>query len=151
MQNILHINKRKALDLALTFEHTQADDKSHYYSQEQPPKLEQPPIYLVTDAVKSYYTKKGYRSAFNEFLRTTVKSQDLGALLDCKPNVIESKIINYIDFLKKRNLSSSSIKMKCSAVFHFFEINDVILNTRKIKRFVCPVQSEDYTGGIGGR
>jgi integrase len=132
--------------LALTFEHTQADDKSHHYSQEQPPELEQPPpIYLVTDAVKSYYTKKGYRSAFNEFLKTTVKSQDLGALLDCKPNVIESKIINYIDYLKKRNLSSSSIKMKCSAIFHFFEINDVTLNTRKIKRFVPEDKSDNYS------
>jgi hypothetical protein len=95
-----------------------------------------PRIYLVTDAVGSSYTKRGYRSAFNDFLRTTVKNQDpeaLRALLDLKPSVIESKIISYVEKLKEHNLACSTIRMYCAAILHFLDINDVHLNTRKIK------------------
>ena len=79
------------------------------------------PIYLVTDAVKSQYTKKGYRSAFNDFLKTVTnvrESQDedddvdtegLRALIDLKSSAIESKIIRFIKTLKERNLATSTI------------------------------------------
>ena len=89
------------------------------------------PIYLVTDAVDSPYTKQGYSSAFNDFIRTTVKNPDLRALLDYKPSVIESKIIIHIGKLKERNLAPSTINNYCEAIFHFFEINDVHINTKK--------------------
>ncbi|HZA68132.1 MAG TPA: hypothetical protein VE548_00405, partial [Nitrososphaeraceae archaeon] len=102
-------------------------------------------IYLVTDGLKSSYTKKGYRLTFNNFLSLTFKipnqlnlyldQQYLRTLLDYKPSVIESKIIDYIEYHKARKLAYSTIQAYCAAVFHFFEINDVNLNTRKIKRF----------------
>ena len=149
-QDILHINNCKSLNLALTFEHTQAEDQSHYSREQEQEQEGSPRIYLVTDAVKSQNTRKGYRSAFNDFLSTvtTVKNQDpeaLKALLDLKPSAIESKIIRFIEKLKERNLSTPTIKMKCSAVFHFFEINDIILNTRKIKRFIPEDESDNYS------
>jgi integrase len=125
----------------LTFE--QAEGQSGY-SQGQQKEQEQPRIYLVTEAVNSPYTKQGYRSAFNNFLKTTVKNQDLRVLLDYKPSVIESKIISHIERLKERNLSRSTIIMYCAAIFHFFEINDVNINTRKIKRFIPKDESDRY-------
>jgi hypothetical protein len=52
MQDILHINNCKSLNLALTFEHTQAEDQSHNSrEEEQKQKQEQegrPRIYLVS-------------------------------------------------------------------------------------------------------
>ena len=66
-------------------------------------------------------------------------------MLDYKPSVIESKIIDYIEHLKERKLSYSAIQVSCSAIFHFFDINDVNLNTRKIKRFLPQDESDHYS------
>jgi integrase len=102
-------------------------------------------IYRVTDGVKSPQSKKTYDSVFNDFLRTTVKSFDLRALLDLKPSVIESKIISHIEYLKERKISYSSIHVGVAAILHFFDINDVNLNKRKIKRFFPQDESEHYS------
>jgi len=128
--------------LGLTFE--QAEGQNHH-SQEKFEEHEQACIYLVTEAVDSPYTKQGYRSAFNDFLRTTIRNQDLRVLLDYKSSVIESKIISHIERPKERNLSRSTINMYCAAIFHFFEINDVSINTRKIKRFIPKDESDFYS------
>jgi integrase len=94
-------------------------------------------IYLVTDGLKSQQTKETYRLAFQYFLTVTVKSQDLRVLLDTKPSVIESKIISHVEYLRDvRKLKYWSIQVYCSAILHFFEMNDMLLNTKKIKRFL---------------
>jgi integrase len=130
----------------LTFD----DAKAEKYQQQTNVKEEESlsPIYLVTDGVESSYTKKGYHLAFNDFLRTLGWNQDpeaLRVLLDLKPSIIESRIINYIKSLKERKLSASTIRIYCSPIFHFFEINDVHINTRKIKRFFPLDESEHYS------
>ncbi|MFZ0554418.1 MAG: hypothetical protein WBL67_18165 [Nitrososphaeraceae archaeon] len=102
-------------------------------------------IYLVTDGIKSLQTKKTYLSAFNYFLKMTVESDDLVALLDYKPSVIESKIIRHIERLKERKISYSAIHVSYAAIVHFFEINDINLNTRKIKRFFPQDESDRYS------
>jgi integrase len=118
--------------------------------QEQPQRF-----YLVTADLKSPYTKSGYRSTFNNFLSVIFdipnqvnlyqEEQYLRTLLDYRPNVIESKIIDYIEYLKKRKLECSTIQAYCASVFHFFEINDINLNTRKIKRFFPQDESENIS------
>ena len=35
--------------------------------------------------------------------------------------------------------------MYCAAIFHFFEINEVSINTRKIKRFIPKDESDFYS------
>lgn len=92
-------------------------------------------IYLVTEGLKPSHTKRAYRQAFDHFIKTTVKSDDLRALLDTKQNVIESKIIDYITYLKDiQHLSYLSIQVNLSGILHFFEINDYVLKTKKIIR-----------------
>jgi hypothetical protein len=84
-----------------------------------------------------------YRSEFNHFLKTTVEAVDLQVLLDCKPGVIESMIIGHIERLRDvEKLSYWTIQMHCTAIFHFFEMNDVNLNAKKIKRFLPPDESD---------
>jgi integrase len=103
-------------------------------------------IYLVTDGLKSPHTKRAYSLAYDHFIDTTVKSDDRRALLDTKQDVIESKIIDHITYLKDvQHLSYLSIQVHLSGIFHFFEINDINLNTRKIKRFLPPDESEHYS------
>jgi integrase len=109
-------------------------------------------IYRVIEGLKSPYTIKAYRIAFEIFLRATLPKIDgsnydddanLQALLDTKQNVI--KIIDHISYLKDvRRLTYLSIKAHLSGIFHFFEINDYELNTKKIKRFMPAEDESDY-------
>jgi integrase len=107
---------------------------------------DEPKIYDVTDGLKSKYTAKAYAGAFNHFLEVAIKSQDLRVLLNTKQNVIESKIIDHITYLKDvEGLTYRSILVHLSAIFHFFEINDYDdLKRRKIKRFLPEDESEHY-------
>ena len=88
--------------------------------------------------------RTAYRSEFNHFLKTSVEAVDLQVLLDCKPGVIESMIIGHIERLRDvEKLSYWTIQMHCADIFHFFEMNDVNLNAKKIKRFLPPDESDD--------
>jgi integrase len=96
-------------------------------------------IYRVTDGLKSSDTIRTYRHAFKHFIEITVKNDDLQTLIDTKPSVIESKIVGHIEYLKDvKKLKYWSIQVYCAAILHFFEMNDVVLNTKKIKRFLPP-------------
>ena len=102
-------------------------------------------IYQVTDGLKSWHTKQAYRLAFNHFIKVTVKSDNLRALLDYKHDVIEHKIIEHIKYLRyDKKLSYWSIQVRCSGILHFFKINDINLNTAKIQRFLPEDESRCY-------
>jgi len=45
-------------------------------------------------------------------------------------------IINYILALRQRGLASSSISTMINAIYHFYDMNDVALNKKKIKMFI---------------
>ena len=93
-------------------------------------------IYSVTDGLKSKQTAKVYRSTFKEFIKY-LQNVDLRVLLDFRLDIIESKIISYLEYLRDvRKLSFWSVQVHYSAIHHFFEINDVALNSRKIKKFL---------------
>ena len=112
-------------------------DASFYTQQTAAP--EERRIYKVTDGLKSPDTVRTYRHAFKHFIEITVKNDDLHALIDTKPSIIESKIISHIEYLKDvKELKYWSIQVYCAAIIHFFEMNDVVLNTKKIKRFLPP-------------
>ena len=113
--------------------------------QEHGQEQEQPRIYQVTDGLKSVHTKEAYQIGFNQFLKVTVKNNDLRTLIDTKPSVIESKIISHIEYLKNvRKLKYWSIQVYCSGILNFFKMNDVVLNTNKIKRFLPSDDNEHY-------
>jgi hypothetical protein len=85
--------------------------------------------------------------AFNHFLDVTIANKDLSALLNTKQSVIESKIIDYVTYLKHvERLTYRTISVHLSAIFHFFEINDYDdLRRKKIKRFMPEDESEYYS------
>ena len=110
---------------------------SFYTEQQTAAAKEERRIYQVTDGLKSSDTKRTYRHAFKHFIEITVKNDDLQALVDTNAYAIESKIISHIEYLKEvKKLKYWSIQVYCAAILHFFEMNDVVLNTKKIKRFL---------------
>jgi len=99
-------------------------------------------VYPVTEGINSPQTKKKYDYYLKCFLKHfAIESQE--ALLDLKdPRLIEGMVIRYIKYLaEERHLVYSSIYNRIAAVLHFFEMNDVLLNKRKIHKFIPPNES----------
>ena len=68
-------------------------------------------------------------------------------MLDYRLDIIKSKIISYLKYLRDvRKLSYFIVRVHYSAIFHFFDINDIQLKSRKIKKFFPPDDSEGYRG-----
>lgn len=54
-----------------------------------------------------------------------------------KPRLIEANIIDYVVWLKEeRKLSSVSIELNLAAIMHFYSMNDILLNRKKIGRYI---------------
>jgi hypothetical protein len=97
-------------------------------------------IYSVTDDLMSPHTKKGYRKNFNHFLEVQQTNEEsLLELADKSPMHIKAMIIRHIKHLtEEQKLTHGSIHTHCFSIFHFFEMNDILLNTRKVMRFLPP-------------
>ena len=48
----------------------------------------------------------------------------------------QKQIIKYIMSLRERGVSTTSINTMKYAIYHFYQMNDVILNTKKINMFI---------------
>jgi integrase len=113
--------------------------------QEQEPKLSAAratnvqKIYSVTDGIDSAQTRAVYLRNFNRFLNQ-VKTHDLQVLLDFSPKVIKQMIVDYILYLRKREVKRDSIKTQVAAILHFFHnnIDDFPLDIKKFKRDLPP-------------
>jgi hypothetical protein len=104
----------------------------------------------VIQGLKSKLTKIAYRIAFNHFLDETIKSKDLRTLLNTKQNVVESKIIDHITYLKDvGGLTYRSILVHLSAIFHFgqLQIDPFVKNPEHITNLpsIFEIPSKDLT------
>jgi hypothetical protein len=95
----------------------------------------------VTDDARSKHIKRVHGTVFNQFLREGAHTTDLQVLLDYKPRVLESMVIGYIEHMRDKGRAHSTISLHCATIFHFFEMNDIFLNKRRIVRFVPPDES----------
>lgn len=87
-------------------------------------------VYLnFVNSIKSDVTKRIYEynlKLFMEFCGID-KFEDLIGQQD--------KIITYLMSLRERKLSFNSISTRLNAIYHFYDMNDVSLNKKKIKMF----------------
>jgi integrase len=83
------------------------------------------------NSLKSDETKIKYDFCIKNFM-TFVDQKDYSALL--KINV-EERIIDYILQLRKLKLSSNTIRTRVASIYHFYAMNDVILNKTKINKY----------------
>lgn len=83
------------------------------------------------NSLKSEETKIKYDHCVKQFM-TFVGEKDYSALL--KINV-EERIIDYILHLRKLKLSSNTIRTRVASIYHFYIMNDVILNKTKINKY----------------
>lgn len=98
--------------------------------------LERATVYDVEDGLSCERTKERYRVAFRLFLNYCHLDEPTSLLTE-NPRLIEDRVIGYVRFLDRvKHLARGTIAIAVCAIFHFFEMNDVLLNRRKIKRFL---------------
>lgn len=89
-----------------------------------------------THSIKSSETKRLYTFHLLQFL-SYKQDMSIDRLLEQNSKIIEADIIDMlIDLKENKDLSSSSIKTFLAALIHFFSINDITLNRRKIAKFI---------------
>jgi len=86
------------------------------------------------ESLNSDETRKIYNFYFSKFLEFIGGEEKL-LLRDENEKLIESQIIDYIVSKRKQNYSHSYISSFTSAIFHFYTMNDINLNRKKISRF----------------
>ncbi|MFI5405823.1 MAG: tyrosine-type recombinase/integrase [Nitrososphaerales archaeon] len=92
--------------------------------------------YFVNSA-RSMATKNAYTKALRLYMRFKGLT-DCEQLLKGEPKLIQSNIIEWLIHLKEvQNLSSASITLYCTALRHFYDMNDITrLNWKKISSFI---------------
>ncbi|MDN5847264.1 MAG: hypothetical protein L0H53_13435 [Candidatus Nitrosocosmicus sp.] len=87
---------------------------------------------LKTPATKMLYeySVKKYHLSLPQNKNLTIEQ-----ILEKPPKTIEYELIDCIyDMKEKQGLSYSTLNVIVAAMLHFFEISDVVLNRRKIKK-----------------
>jgi hypothetical protein len=99
------------------------------------------PVYDVTDGIASPASKIQYRFAFGRFLEYIQISQE--RLLQKNSKELQAIIIDYIKHLTAKRMKPGTIKLRVAVILHFFDMNDILLNKRKITRFIPEDEDRD--------
>jgi len=92
-------------------------------------------IELFLSSVKSQETKEKYSIYLKKYMELQgLTEKQLQQETD--PRVIEKQIIKFVNKMKDKGLSYTAIKNYTTAVFSFYKINDVMVNTHKISKFM---------------
>lgn len=84
-------------------------------------------------SLKSPVTKEIYETNIKYYM-TFCKVTKLSELLTIADP--QKQVINYIMFLREKKLATTSINTRLYAIYHFYVMNDVILNRKKINKFI---------------
>jgi site-specific recombinase XerD len=87
------------------------------------------------ESIASEATKKTYAYSLEQFCRH-FKIDDCVTLLALHPSLAEAQIIEYIIHLKDKGNAYGSINVSLAAILHFYLMNDINLNRKKISRFL---------------
>ena len=86
-------------------------------------------------SLDSEVTKNGYRYSLRYFMRF-LKIDNYNDLLKIEPAKLEGIIRDFIVNMRQdRKLSPSTVSVRIAAIAHFFEMNDVDLRWKKLKKF----------------
>jgi hypothetical protein len=89
------------------------------------------------DALSSPATRKGYENSLRRYLEHhKLKSPDDLLIHADNPRYIESQIIDYIMTLRKDGIAYASIQFYVAPIFTFYQLNDVVLNRKKVSRYL---------------
>jgi hypothetical protein len=88
-------------------------------------------------AVKAPATKAAYELSLKRYLNHIKKTSTDDLLVNIQnPRLIESQIIDYIMSLRKSGVSYRTIQFLIAPIFTFYQLNDVLLNRKKVSRYL---------------
>ena len=93
------------------------------------------PSYFNFIQAHTVETRKTYRYYFSNYLQFN-QLKDSDVLLQKTTKEIEQNLIKYIMHLKEFGLAPNTIYCACASVFSFYEMNDIDLRKRKIKKYI---------------
>ena len=106
------------------------------------------PIQTFMYSLKSKETQKQY-SIYIEYFEKYYGNKKIETLLELDSKTIEKTLIDYIIFMREQGLSSAYLKGRIYSIISFLELNDVLINKKKINRFYPEdsktVRDEAYT------
>lgn len=82
------------------------------------------------NSIRTQATKKSYQFYFEKYRKFA-----LGNIIDDRL-IIENQIIDFLLSLKNRGLSYASVKNHFCAIAHYYIMNDIVLNKKKISKFI---------------
>jgi integrase len=89
------------------------------------------------NAIKSPATKEAYATSLRRYLNhIKLKSVDDLLLHAANPRYIESQIIDYIMSLRNNQVSYATIQFLVAPIFTFYQLNDVVLNRKKVSKYL---------------
>jgi len=104
------------------------------------PKLVQKQIEKINlkfeQSIKSEETKRVYLVYLNKYLQFPGTEKFLDGLDQTDPRNIEDHVINFVISMKKEGKGFTAIHNYVSAIFKFYKIRDLVLNTDKIKQYL---------------
>ena len=95
-------------------------------------------------SLKSPITRKAYVTLLKKYLRSpSISFSTFDELLGRDPRTMEQGIIELlIDMRHRKELSYTAQNVFLSALTHFFSINDVMINRKKIKKFMSESENK---------
>jgi integrase len=102
------------------------------------PSLEGTTYQNFINAIKSPATRTAYNVSIRRYLNH-IKQKSMDDLLahsNTNPRYIESQIIDYIMSLRNSGVSYATIQFLVAPIFTFYQLNDVILNRKKVSRYL---------------
>jgi hypothetical protein len=88
------------------------------------------------DGIKADASKVGYSNSLKRYMNH-LQLQEVDFLLhNSDAKFIESQIIDYIMSLRNIGVSYNTIKYLIAPVFTFYQLNDVVLNRKKVSRYL---------------
>jgi hypothetical protein len=87
------------------------------------------------NAIRSPATKSVYINSIKRYMKH-LKIIEADQLLETdNPKIIEAKLVDYIMSLRNDGLSYATMKHMLAPILTFYQINDVLLNRKKISRY----------------
>jgi hypothetical protein len=89
------------------------------------------------NGIRSPETKKGYERSLIRYCKHLKLNEVDDLLLHISnPRYIESQIIDYIMSLRQSGISQNTIKFLIAPILTFYQLNDVLLNRKKVFRYL---------------
>jgi integrase len=86
---------------------------------------------------KSQYTRQSYIFGIRRFMKfLQISDIDNLVVLAQDPKALQQKIIDYIKQMNTKHLSAVTIEWYLASVMHFYAMNDVTLNRKRISRYI---------------